>query len=68
MFMMESKKRHLGKVNKPVGISGYATRLTEFLLPVRCTQTGLKKLKGLLRSPEEIEAQLSRRDEENSGV
>jgi hypothetical protein len=37
--------------NKPVGISGYVTRLTESLL---------KKLKGLLPSPEEIEAELRR--------
>jgi hypothetical protein len=50
-----------------VGISGYATRLTESLLPVRCTQTGPKKLKGLLPRSEEIEAELSRTACENSG-
>jgi len=36
--------------NKPVGISGYVTRLTESLP---------KKLKRLLPSPEEIEAELN---------
>jgi len=44
--------------NKPVGISGYVTRLTESLP---------KKLKGLLPSPEEIEAELSRTAGGNSG-
>jgi hypothetical protein len=38
--------------NKPVGISGYATKLTESLA---------NKLKGLLPSPEEIEAELSKK-------
>ena len=37
--------------DKPVGISGYVTRLTESLP---------KKLKGLVPSPEEIEAELSK--------
>jgi len=41
----------LRDIRKPVGISGYVTRLTESLP---------KKLKGLLPSPEEIEAELSR--------
>ena len=45
--------------NKPVGISGYVTRLTESLP---------KKLKGSLPSPEEVEAELNRRDGENSEV
>jgi predicted nuclease of restriction endonuclease-like (RecB) superfamily len=40
----------LRDIRKPVGISGYVTRLTESLP---------KKLKGLLPSPEEIEAELS---------
>ena len=40
----------LRDIRKPVGISGYITRLTESLP---------KKLKGLLPSPEEIEAELS---------
>jgi hypothetical protein len=31
------------------------------------TQTGPKKLKRLLSSPEEIEAELSRKDEESKG-
>jgi hypothetical protein len=46
--------------NKSVGISGYVAGLTESLLPVRCTQTGPKRLKELLPSPEEIEAELSK--------
>jgi hypothetical protein len=41
-----------------VGISGYVTRLTESLP---------KKLKGLLPSPEEIEAELTRKDRESRG-
>ncbi|MFB3884335.1 MAG: hypothetical protein ACE144_03845 [Thermodesulfobacteriota bacterium] len=44
--------------NKPVGISGYVTRLTESLP---------KKLKGLLPSPEELEAVLSETKVESSG-
>jgi hypothetical protein len=40
----------LRDIRKPVGVSGYVTRLTESLP---------KKLKGLLPSPEEIEAELS---------
>jgi YhcG PDDEXK nuclease domain len=48
----------LRDIRKPVGISGYVTRLTESLP---------KKLKGLLPSPEEIEAELSRKDGESSG-
>jgi hypothetical protein len=44
--------------NKPVGISGYVTRLTESLP---------KKLKGSLPSPEEVEAELSRKDGETIG-
>ncbi len=48
----------LRDIRKPVGISGYVTRLTESLP---------KKLKGLLPSPEEIEAELSETDEKNGG-
>ena len=44
--------------NKPVGISGYVTGLTESLP---------KKLKGLLPSPEEIEAELSKTDVKSRG-
>ena len=40
----------LRDIRKPVGISGYVTKLTESLP---------KKLKGLLPSPEEIEAELN---------
>jgi predicted nuclease of restriction endonuclease-like (RecB) superfamily len=48
----------LRDIRKPVGISGYVTRLTESLP---------KKLKGLLPSPEEIEAELSKKDGEKGG-
>ena len=48
----------LRDIRKPVGISGYVTRLTESLP---------KKLKGLLPSPEEIEAEFSRTDGESRG-
>jgi hypothetical protein len=44
--------------NKPVGISGYVTRLTESLP---------KKLKRSLANPEDIDAKLTRTAGENSG-